>query len=300
LRIIQTDKTTILQKITLILNQLIINIFIGLIITLFVMFLIVGILFVLKPHFQQFVLPTIGFVFVLLILAIYLINQIKKYYIYYIITAFVAVILCFIVWKFDRQYDYISEYSEGFAIVRVDKTYIYDIKNYRNGSFFGFINKSGEEITPLEYDIVKPFSEGLAIVGKNSYLTSTIEVGKKYGFIDNTGKEITPIKYDEVKPFSEGFAVVAIGENLGIRKGFSFVAIGSNVEYRGRLYGFIDKSGKEIISLNYNNANSFKNGYAEVSILNKNRDFYGRNFYKIDKNGKVIEYIYSTVHAYDY
>ena len=89
-------------------------------------------------------------------------------------------------------YEYIEGYVEGLAWVRL------------NGKY-GFIDKSGTEVTPCKYDYANPFSEGLACVKLNG----------KYGFIDKSGTEVIPCKYDDAYPFSEGRACVKLNEKLG-------------------------------------------------------------------------------------
>lgn len=250
----QSVNNTVLQKITEVLNLFIINIFVGLLITFTVMLIIVGVIFTVKPHYQQIVLPMIGLVLILILLFIQFKNKIKKLKLFFITSSIIIIILSTLVWLNDKKYDSISEYTEGFAIV--NKTIMnYDRKNYRNITKYGFIDKTGKEVVSLRYDEVKPFSEGLAIVAA-SYIDFFTEKEKKYyGFIDKRGKEITEIKYDEVKPFSEGLAVVA--------------------NYR---YGFIDKTGKEVIPLKYTSANSFINGSAQVSII-KTESYPTTNYY---------------------
>ncbi|MDI6782868.1 MAG: WG repeat-containing protein, partial [bacterium] len=68
--------------------------------------------------------------------------------------------------------------------------------------------------------------------------------------------------YDWARPFSEGLAAVNIG-------GFE----------HGK-WGYIDKTGKEIIKLQFKNASGFSEGRAEVSI--------GKKWGYIDKTGKVV------------
>jgi hypothetical protein len=71
------------------------------------------------------------------------------------------------------KYDFCGEFQEGFAIVRLNNK-------------FGFIDKSGYEITMLKYDKVRDFYNGYAAVC----------VGDKWGFIDSLGNEICELKYD--------------------------------------------------------------------------------------------------------
>ena len=51
---------------------------------------------------------------------------------------------------------------------------------------WGYINENGTLITPIKYDFVYDFFQGVAMV----------RIGAQYGLIDTSGKEITPVKYD--------------------------------------------------------------------------------------------------------
>ena len=72
------------------------------------------------------------------------------------------------------------------------------------------------------------------------------------------------LKYDFVSPFSEGLALVRVGKHPSIK------------------YGFIDKNGKEIIQLKYNEAETFSDSVAWVKAENSDV------FKIINKNGKEI------------
>ena len=79
------------------------------------------------------------------------------------------------------------EFSEGLAAVRL------------NGKY-GFIDKTGAVIIPIQYDNVYSFIEGL----------SNVRLKDKWGFIDKTGKVVIPIQYDFVWNFFEGLAKVLL------------------------------------------------------------------------------------------
>ena len=67
----------------------------------------------------------------------------------------------------------------------------------------GYINKRGEVVIPLKYDLASmQFSEGLAWV----------KLGGKYGFIDKTNRLVIPLRYDEAYSFSGGKAGVRLGD----------------------------------------------------------------------------------------
>ena len=68
--------------------------------------------------------------------------------------------------KKKRGYDYVHEYSEGLAEVRLNDKW-------------GFIDKSGTEIIPCKYDWAEGFSEGRAKVKLNG----------KQGYVNKSGVE---------------------------------------------------------------------------------------------------------------
>ena len=83
-------------------------------------------------------------------------------------------------------------FSEGFArVAKNDK--------------IGYIDRTGKEITPLQYSAAGDFSNGMAAVEK----------GGKWGFIDKTGKEIIPCAYDDGYSFFQGLAAVEKGGKWG-------------------------------------------------------------------------------------
>lgn len=132
------------------------------------------------------------------------------------------------------DYDDIGRVSEGFARVKKGGEY--------PNAKCGFINKKGKEVIKLKYDWVYDFSEGFAVVEKDS----------KCGLIDKSGTEVTELIYDDIGEFSEGLAVV--------RKNNSS--------------GYIDKTGKEVIKLKYVTAYDFSDGLALVKkgkflVINK-------------------------------
>jgi hypothetical protein len=283
INMINTNKTSVLQKIVITPIFLLIDVFLGVLIFVVVMISVLSLVFILKPHYLQYVMPTIGLVLALILLALSLLKKIKQYSLYYIVSTVITVILCILIWQKDRQYDYVSEYSEGFAIVKNDQSFNYDRKDYHSIIKYGFIDKQGKEVIPLKYDEVKPFSDGFAIVALDSIYMGYSE--RMYGFIDKTAKEITEIKYLAVKPFAEGEGLAAVKKRAS--------------------WGFIDKTGKEVIPLKYKSANSFINGRAKVSIVIDHNDSYTRSlsyaqqaifieehFFYIDKTGKEIEYIF--------
>jgi hypothetical protein len=111
---------------------------------------------------------------------------------------------------------------------------------------WGFIDRTGKIVIPLQFDSANDFHEGLALV--------TVK-GKKL-FIDTSGQVVIKPAFDIVDDFSEGHAAVNIGQtripNLGL------------ISNPGK-WGYIDKTGKLIIPLKFTHAEDFSEGLAGVT-----------------------------------
>ena len=138
--------------------------------------------------------------------------------------------------KYDGWCDYYEGFKGGLAIVGL------------NGKY-GYVGKSGEEVTEVKYNYCRVVEEGLALV----------RLYDKCGFVNEEGKEIIPLIYDDAYSFSEGLAAVKLNDK----------------------WGFIDKMGNEVIPLQYNSVDSFSDGFALVrdSEVEKIIDKYNRVYY---------------------
>jgi hypothetical protein len=122
------------------------------------------------------------------------------------------------------RYNTATDFNEGLAAVAMDKQ-------------GGFIDHTGKVVIPFKYEIAGPFTGGLALV----------QLHGKYGFINKEGKEVVPIKYDRVfNTFKEEFIMV---------------------ELNGK-YDFVDKNGKELTSFIYDGLDHFSEGLAMVQVNN--------------------------------
>ncbi|BFT75526.1 WG repeat-containing protein [Paenibacillus sp. P36] len=120
--------------------------------------------------------------------------------------------------------------SEGLILVQDDKTEMY-----------GYIDRYGKLIIPVQYHEASSFSDGLAIVKDD----------KHYQYIDKTGKVmIDASKYVSGKSFSGGLAAVAVQNKDR-----------STVEY-----GYIDTKGNMKIEPKYARAYDFSEGLAKVCV----------------------------------
>lgn len=150
----------------------------------------------------------------------------------------------------------------------------------RIGDKWAFINvASGKEITAFKYDEIEHSDHGL--IG--------VYVKDKWGFIDASGKEIVPCKYPSIHYLSNGLVQVCFNEKIGFLDIYTsneiisckYNNVGELPEFddsdeqviisvqRNDKWGFIDVSGKEVISFIYDDAYSSFYGQAIVSQNNK-------------------------------
>lgn len=123
---------------------------------------------------------------------------------------------------------------------------------------WGFIDKSGATIVPFDYDWVDDFYD--TQTGK----IAAVEKNGKVGFIDSNNKVILPFEYADARSFSEGLAPATKD---------------------GKLWGFIDLTGKFIIEPKFMRANKFNSGRALVYTAARN-DF--------GKRKEDAQYLYLT------
>ncbi|RPI17512.1 MAG: WG repeat-containing protein [Ignavibacteriae bacterium] len=140
-----------------------------------------------------------------------------------------------------QKYDEVYGYSTGLIVVK-------------KGSYYGCIDKNGNEVIPCINDDIELYSENdfekaqrnnwrpvhMAALGDhfNSYI---------YALFDNKGRFISSYKYEGPVNYFE------ISEGL--------IAVSVNCKW-----GFIDTLGNEVIPFHYDYAESFYNGLAQVEI----------------------------------
>jgi hypothetical protein len=213
-----------------------------------------------------------------------------------------------------------SAFHEGLAIVETQDDTIPPRK--------GFIDKTGQLAIPTEFSYVYPFSGGLAAA------TASDRGDSGWGFIDKTGRWVIPPKYKWASSFQNGLAPVDRTNDCAYinTKGEQVLRLQASGDKHcisiwsdfsdgltpwpfGEKYGYIDQSGKTVISPHFDLPGGFSDGLAAVMIDKKwgyiNRTgafvvkpqfstakpfhnglaqvFYkdGRNGY-IDRNGKFI------------
>lgn len=168
-----------------------------------------------------------------------------------------------------QKYDRLYSFHQGLAIVEKEGR-------------FGYINFSGDEVIPCQYEKAQDFVSSCAIVKKEG----------EYGVIDLNGNEIVPFEYEMIRADNNECFIVMKGSRYGCLgkqgniitpcryESFSFFHDNLARVKNNGLYGYISKDGKEVISCKYEYAEDFSEGLALIS----QNDLYGY----IDKNGTIV------------
>ncbi len=118
----------------------------------------------------------------------------------------------------------------------------------RQGSKWGFIDKTGRLVLGFQYEEAWDFSDGVAAV----------RVGDDWGFIDESGKMLIAPQFADVGPFFDGRAQLVTDSGIG----------------------YIDKTGEVVIPPEFEGAYEFHEGLAGV-LLEEGYGF-------IDTSGEVV------------
>lgn len=202
-------------------------------------------------------------------------------------------------------YDEVSDFLEGNSKIRI-------------GYKLGIVNKTGVYILPVEYTEISKFSDDLLKAKKDNYwiiidktgngIAYYTEIGElseglarvrsnnKCGYIDKTGKVVIPVEYKEISAFSDdllkaeedhkGWNRYHIIDKTGkIIAKYSWVGEFSEglARVRSGFEGYIDKTGKVVIPLEYRIAEDFSGEFARVS---KDDTWYSWGI--IDKTGTPV------------
>ena len=103
------------------------------------------------------------------------------------------------------------------------------VRNAETG-LCGFVDTSGREVIPCEYEEVGTFCDGLASVKRNG----------KYGYINEKNEIVIPIEYDAAYGAGGGLAEVC----------------------RNGKHGFVDYENKQVLGFEYDDLSSFDGGTA--------------------------------------
>ena len=112
--------------------------------------------------------------------------------------------------------------TDDYASVYVYATEVDGLFKVEKDGKYGFVNTSGELVTPCELLVVENFIDGFARVAQDG----------KFGFVNTSGELAIPCQWDDAWDFNNGLAVV---------------------EKNGKV-GVIDKTGKQVVACAYDNA----------------------------------------------
>lgn len=185
----------------------------------------------------------------------------------------------------NGKYNRISPFSEGLAAVCVG--------NYPDEKW-GFIDTTGKEVIPCQYQSAGDFANGKAVVtgstgqiqnGKTVYAEGVIDTqgnivvpfgqykapdGKyhdglkavqakdgKWGFVDQAGNQIIPAKYDTPRYMSSYSYTPSFSNGLAA------------VYLSDKGYGYIDLHGNEVLPFQYGEARQLSEGMLAVGVDDK-------------------------------
>lgn len=178
-----------------------------------------------------------------------------------------------------------GEFHEGLAVVSLAG---------RPQPSYSYINKDGKQAFPAEFQGAEDFSDGMALVRSN------VDGKRVCGYIDKSGKLVIKPQFHQGGPFSEGLAAVFVreedlpGQDRRDRKSETDESrshrqqgdsgnipedLHPDIAPAGK-WGYIDTTGKFIISPVFDSADVFHHGLARV----RREKHYGF----IDKNGAWV------------
>lgn len=184
------------------------------------------------------------------------------------------------------QFEICTKFSkDGLAIYQNPKKNIYGFLNLK-GETTATIKDNSELISYFGYGITG-FNDGLLAVNTKK--------NDNWGFMDQFGKYVVQPQFDKVTPFNGGYATGKDGRYCYIihKSGKMKLVEDKTVRMvekfsenlapflKGGFYGYMDTTGKEIITPNYISVGEFSGGLAWVKT-NDNKVGY------IDKSGKII------------
>lgn len=126
------------------------------------------------------------------------------------------------------------------------------------GGLTGVLDKEGHELIAPHFDGIGRFVDGVAPAATHE--------NSRYGFIDRKGQWVMPQRYVIAGEFADGWAAVATEVADTIRS------------------TFIDRQGREISKINYDDVEAFRFGFAQVE---EGRDEQ-RTVGLIDHSGKLV------------
>lgn len=159
---------------------------------------------------------------------------------------------------------------------------------------FGFLDVNGKNVFKQLFDGATAFNDGV----------SAVSINNKSWIIDKNGNFLAGPLDGYINEFSEGLAAVwpdsykekcyyidKSGKKVittNFNKGYPFID-GMAIVEKDSKKGFIDKAGKVIVNTEYEDAYNFVDGIARLLISGDKDDRFIVKTYYVDKTGKKIE-----------
>lgn len=200
------------------------------------------------------------------------------------------------------KYDVVNDFSEGVAAVNIGQTRIANIGLIGQPGKWGYMDKTGKLVIPMEFTHAEDFSEGLAAAGSGDHL----------GFIDHTGKLIFEVPLDVTLGFHDGIVGVLYrgsvsyfdraGKKIPVAteygpKSHSFSEGLVPMQTKGK-WGFMNPAGQLVIPATFEDAKDFREGLAPVKVKGElvwcpagaegNRSGSTMRWGYVDKTGKIV------------
>jgi len=125
------------------------------------------------------------------------------------------------------------------------------LRPFRDGKF-GLIDRTGKIVVPPKYDVISPFSDGLAAAADNRNIASL--------WLDTSGQEVRRDVVTGFRPYHSGLAIAN--------------------DYQAKHFGYKDKTGRMVISLPRPMGEDFHAGFALLQSP--------EGVYFIDRAGKPL------------
>lgn len=131
---------------------------------------------------------------------------------------------------------------------------------YLNGRW-GYADQSGKIIINAQFDAARPFIDGLAQVGVVDEELPELErrPNIKWGYIDERGRILVELRYTVLRNFSENLAVAAVLDAEKPER--PALGRGNRLNLK---WGYVDRSGREVIPMQFFTAGDFAEGLAPV------------------------------------
>jgi len=190
--------------------------------------------------------------------------------------------------QFDDSYTP-AFFSDGLAAVRVKDKY-------------GYVDKTGHLAITPQFRRANKFQDGFATAAIGTDCSAEkSEHGDqiqndtfdcRWGVIDKSGTFLVQPKYTDAHAFADGLAAVAIGSFCSAFKVKNLQEMETENSMRDCKYGYIDSSGRMVISPQFDHAGEFRNGSAGVMVAGA--------FGLIDKSGHyLLNPVYDGVLPFD-